>query len=129
MSKRKKSINETFTCDLRHNYTTVSLDYLEEEIEDRKIEPSAYYNEEELALVWKTLKELYDIHDEHYIIMYLMYYLGLSFRKTANIIERGPSFVFLYANSAIAEVQKKLKIQVASSINDDIEQSETEELP
>lgn len=125
----KKRISETFTSDLRHNYTVVSLDALRDDIEEHKVESSNLYTEEELQLVWDTLREIYEIYDEHYIIMYLMYYLGMSFRKAANILERGPSFVFLYANTAIQAVKDKLQVQNDCKIEDDFEERESEELP
>lgn len=105
------SIHETFTEDLHYHAELVSLEDIENELEEREVS-SNYYNEEELKLVWDTLKDIYQITDEHYVIMYLMYYLGFSFRKVATVIGRGPSFVFLYAKQAITEVQKRLGVEV-----------------
>ena len=69
----RDSINETFTADLHYNAELTSLEDIENEIEERET-PSNYYNEEELKLIWDTLKQMYKKEDEHYIIMYLMYY-------------------------------------------------------
>ena len=122
----RDSINETFTADLHYNAELTSLEDIENEIEERET-PSNYYNEEELKLIWDTLKQMYKKEDEHYIIMYLMYSLGFSFRKVATVIGRGPSFVFLYAKQAIEGVQKRLGVEIKAEPDD--EEPTTTELP
>lgn len=108
-----KTIHETFTDDLHYTADVVSLETLCNENGEYNIEEqtvaSNYYNKDELILIWNILRKIYPINDEHYIIMYLMYDLGLSYRKVASIIGRGPSFVFLYTTQAVQEIQKNLE--------------------
>lgn len=95
-----KQINETFTNDLRYNDEVISLEDLTIEPSDESV-PSSGYKREDLDMIWDVLRACYDLNDDHYIIMYLIYYLGFSYRKAGAVVGRVPSLVFLYEEQAL----------------------------
>lgn len=100
-----KDIKETFTSDLKYNNTIISLEDLEHEISDEDVIYPSAYSTEDLELIWRTLRKCYDLTDDHYIIMYLIYYLGFSYRKAGAVVGRVPSLVFLYEEQAIHAIK------------------------
>ena len=95
-----QSIKETFTNDLRYHEEIVSIEDLGFDLSDEDVQ-KPYFDEEELSVIWETLRKVYEPTDDHFIIMYLIYYLGFSYRKTGAVVGRVPSLVFLYESQAI----------------------------
>ncbi len=108
-----KQLKETFTNDLRYNEEVVSIEELDFELSDEDIK-KPYFDKEELDVIWKTLRQIYNVTDDHYIIMYLIYYLGFSYRKTGAVVGRVPSLVFLYEAQAIHAVRVLMGIDIIS---------------
>lgn len=100
---------ETFSNDLRYNNEVVSMEDLSIEFPDREIQ-SPYYEKEDLDLIWGTLREIYDITDNRYLAMYLIYYLGFSYRKAAEVLgNKAHTSCVFYVEQAIAAVKERIK--------------------
>ena len=102
-----KKLEETFTNDLRYRSEFVSLnqdafDEILEEEEKQKTE----YTPEQFDLVWKTLKNLYSINEDKYIVIYLIYYLGFSYRDAAEVLGISVSWCHDLTESVIKKLQE-----------------------
>ena len=102
-----RKIHETFSNDIRYNSEIISMEDLSVDISEQE-QKTVYYNKEELDLIWSTLKDIYDITDEHYIVMYLIFYLGFSYRKAAVVIGRVHTSCVFYVDQAINEVKERI---------------------
>lgn len=104
-----KDLEETFTCDLRYRNEVVSLNHDSFlELEERIIEQPSF-SQEDINLVWDTLDELYGKSDEHYILVYLVFYLGFSYRDAAAVVGRVVSYVHKTVQQSIKEVREALR--------------------
>lgn len=106
-----QQIRETFSNDLRYRAETISIEDLGFDLSDEDVQ-KPYFDKEELDLIWDTLKLVYEPNDDHYIIMYLLYYLGFSYRKAGAVVGRVPSLVFLYEEQAVHAVRVLLGIEL-----------------
>lgn len=103
---------ETFTNDLRYRAEIVSLNQDSfNDLEDEAVMSNGY-NTEDLTNIWGTLESLYGKNDESYILMYLVYYLGYSYRDASSVVGLVVSCCHKRVQKAIADVQKKLNIPV-----------------
>lgn len=104
-----KELEETFTNDLRYRNEVVSLeqDGLDEIAEQHS--SGIKFSPEEIELVWNTLGRLYKKDEEPYILMYLVYYLGFSYREAAEVV--GYSAVS-WCHTMVANTVKELQHEI-----------------
>ena len=81
-----KKLEETFTNDLRYRSEIVSLNQNNFEEVLAEEEKQTTYSPEQFDLVWNTLKNLYSIDEDKYIVIYLIYYLGFSYIDAATVL-------------------------------------------
>ena len=104
-----KEHEETFTNDLRYRNETVSLNQDEFEflLEEQKTNENSFIKED-LELVWETLKSMYGQTDDRYILIYLIYYLGYSYRDAAETIGIVVSWRHKLTEKTIKAVRREL---------------------
>lgn len=113
-----KKFEETFTNDLRYRAETVSLNQESfDELADSNAE-SCDYSAEDLVNIWGTLERIYGKTDESYILMYLVYYLGYSYRDASTVIGMALSCCHKRVKKAIVEVQRELLNNKAKNDSD-----------
>lgn len=100
-----KDFEETFTKDLRwrNEVTRTNFDLLEELAE--REQQSLTFTQEEVDLVWGTLDKLFGKRSIRYIMVYLVFYIGYSYRTSAKIL----GLSVAWSHDLVASTIKKVK--------------------
>lgn len=101
-----KKLEETFTNDLRYRSEIVSLNQNNFEEVLAEEEKQTTYSPEQFDLVWNTLKNLYSIDEDKYIVIYLIYYLGFSYRDAATVLGISVSWCHDLTEGVIHKLQE-----------------------
>lgn len=103
-----KEFEETFTNELRwrNEITNSTNDLLDDLVESEK--ESISYTQEELDLVWNTFDELYGKKSVRYLMAYLIFYLGYSYRDAAHVLDISVAWSHDLLANAIKTVRKKI---------------------
>ena len=100
---------ETFTNDLRFRNEIYSIDNEEVcAIPEREVEPETGFSVEEVEKVWKTLNKICSKNSHKYIITYLVFYLGYSYRDAANVLGITVAWSYDLTQKAIEQLKKEL---------------------
>lgn len=104
-----KDFEETFTNELRwrNEITNTSLDLLEDLV-DRE-QQSQSFSQEELDLVWGTFDKLYGKKSIRYIMTYLIFYIGYSYRDSAKVLGISVAWSHDLLANAISNVKKYIE--------------------
>lgn len=103
-----KELEETFTNDLRYRNEVVSINQDEFEFLEEKSRHESEFNAEDLSLIWDTLLKLYGQNDERYVLIYLIYYLGYSYRDAAETLGIVVSWCHKLTEKTIKAVRREL---------------------
>lgn len=63
----------------------------------------------EIDLVWDILKKLYPQNHRRYLVMYLRFYLNISFRDIAHVFKCSHVMIIKEVKSTIKKIQKYLE--------------------
>lgn len=105
-----KDFEETFTNDLRFRNEIISLENGDIELfEETEKEQPFSYTQEEIELVWTTLAKICNRNSNKYIMTYLIFYLGYSYRDAADVLGIALAWGHDLVKSSIADLRKELK--------------------
>lgn len=104
-----KNTQETFTNDIRYRNEIVSIeeDYIPE-LEEKEQESGISFTQEDLDMIWSTLRKLYPINNTKYILIYLVYYIGLSYRDAADVTGIALSWCHESVEKAVTKLKEEL---------------------
>ena len=103
-----KDFEETFTNDIRFRNEIVSLDCdAANELEEHVLQ-STEFSQEEIERVWHTLANMFGKNSNKYIMTYLVFYLGYSYRDASNVLDISVSWGHNLVEKAIESVRESL---------------------
>ena len=75
-------------------------------------ENSSWYKNQraEIDLVWNVLKKLYPQNHRRYIVMYLRFYLNISFRDIARMFKCSHVMIIKEVKSTVKKIQKYMEL-------------------
>lgn len=103
-----KNLEETFTNDLRYRSEIVSLNQNNFDEVLAEEEKQSTYTPEQFDLVWNALKNLYSIDEDRYIVIYLIYYLGFSYRDAADVLDISVSWCHDLTESVLKKLRESI---------------------
>ena len=104
-----RNFDETFTNDLRFRNEIISLDCEEANLLEEREVQSPEFSQDDIDWVWSTLENLFGKNSNKYIMVYLVFYLGYSYRDAAEVLGVAVAWGFDMVQSAIEKVQKQIK--------------------